>query len=70
MIGEIARRSLAKAPQLNAELKAAASGDEASREAAIQMLRRKQGTAQITYTYALPQNECGELISASLSAGQ
>ena len=70
MIGEIARRSLAEAAQQYAELKAAASGDEASREAAIQMLRRKKGAAQINYAYTLPQNEGGELISALLSAGQ
>ena len=70
MLGEIARRSLAKAAQLNAELKAAASGDEASREAAIQMLRKKAGTAQTSYAYTLPQNEGGELISALLSVGQ
>ena len=70
MIGEIARRSLAKAAQLNAELKAAASGDEASREVAIQMMRRKAGEAQISYAYTLPQNEGGVLISALLSVGQ
>ena len=70
MLGEIARRSLAKAAQLNAELKAAASGDEASKEVAIQMLRKKAGTEQISYAYTLPQNEGGELISALLSAGQ
>ena len=64
MLGEIARRSLAKAAQLNAELKAAASGDEASKEVAIQMLRRKAGTAQISYAYTLPQIEGGEMISA------
>ena len=56
MLGEIARRSLAKAAQLNAELKAAASGDEASKEVAIQMLRSKAGTAQISYAHTLPQN--------------
>ena len=70
MIGEIARRSLAKAAQLNAELKAAASGDKASREAAIQILRGKAGAAQISCAYTLPQNEGGELISALLSVGQ
>ena len=70
MLGEIARRSLAKAAQLNAELKAAASGDEASKNVAIQMLREKAGTEQISFAYTLPQNEGGELISALLSAGQ
>ena len=70
MLGEIARRSLAKAAQLNAELKAAASGDEASKEVAIQMLRKKAGTEQISCAYTLPQNEGGELISALLSVGQ
>ena len=70
MLGEIARRSLATAAQLNAELKAAASGDEASREVAIQMLRKKAGTAKTSYAYSLPQNEGGELISALLSIGQ
>lgn len=70
MIGEIARRSLAKAAMANAELKAAASGNEAGREAAIQMLRRKADAAQVSYDYTLPQNEGGELISALLSVGQ
>ena len=70
MLGEIARRSLAEAAQLNAELKAAASGDEASKNVAIQMLRKKAGTEQISFAYTLPQNEGGELISALLSAGQ
>ena len=70
MLGEIARRSLAKAAQLNEELKAAAGGDEASKEMAIQMLRKKAGTEQISYAYTLPQNEGGELISALLSVGQ
>ena len=70
MLGEIARRSLAKAAQLNEELKAAAGGDEASKEMAIQMLRKKAGTEQINYAYTLPQNEGGELISALLSVGQ
>ena len=71
MVGEIARRVLAKAAELNAELEAAASGDEASREAAGQtMLRKKQGAAQINYAYTLPQDEGGELISALLPAGQ
>ena len=70
MIGEIARRSLAKAAQANAELKAAASGDEEAREATIQMLRRKAGTGHVSYDYTLPQNEGGELISALLPVGR
>ena len=70
MLGEIARRSLAKAAQANAELKAAAAGDEKAREAAIQMLRRKAGSGQVSYDYTLPQDEGGELISALLSVGR
>ena len=70
MIGEIARRSLAKAAQANAELKTAASGGEEAREAAIQMLRRKAGAGHVSYDYTLPQNEGGELIAALMSVGQ
>ena len=70
MIGDVARRSLAKAAELNTELKAAASGDEASREAAIQTLRRKRRAAQINYPYCFPQDEGGELFPTLLSVGQ
>ena len=69
MVGEIARRVLAKAAELNAEVKAAAAGDGASREAAIQTLRRKQGAAQITYAYALPQDKRWRIDFSIIASG-
>ena len=70
MIGDIARRSLAKAAEKHAELQAAAAGDEASKAVATQLLTKKRENPHIAYGYTLPQDEGGEFGPALLAVAK
>ena len=57
--GDIARRALAIAAEMDAELQAAAAGDETSKAVATQLLMTKQEDPQSAYGLTRPQDEEG-----------